>query len=161
MYGYFNQLAKIKADINDKNIHLQGQLESAKGREKAAKKKYYYLNALGAFGAAGLAMAGAIYKKIKSEVDGLKKEIRSINSQIASLNAMQAATDQLGSDYRDVTAKMTGVKNSVSFVSNDVLNVKSDLSLKEARIVIEIAVKATITEVETLSIDALGSVVSA
>ena len=74
---------------------------------------------------------------------------------------MNAATGQLATDFRNVITAVSSVKNSISFVSNDFLVINSDLSLGDIRTVIEIAVKAAITEVKTLSVDALGSIVVA
>ena len=154
MYGYPDQLTSILAGIIKQRTVLQGQLGYAENREKAAKKKYYMLIALGPFGLAGLAAATAAYLSIKKEVNGYKSEISALNSQIDSLNIMITATGQLYTDLGNVTSSVTSVKNAVSFVSNDILEIESDLSSEDARIVIAIKVKATITEVKTLAIDA-------
>ena len=153
MYGYPDQLTSILAGIIKQRTVLQGQLGYAENREKTVEKKYCMLIALGPFGLAGLAAATAFYMSIKKEVNGYKSEISALNSQIDSLNIMITATGQLYTDLGNVTSSVASVKNAVSFVSNDILEIESDLSSEDARIVIAIKVKATITEVKTLAID--------
>ena len=60
----------------------------------------------------------------------------------------------MGSDFQLVVTKISGVKNSVDFVANDVLKISSDLDSGTALLIIDIMVKAAITEVTTLGIDA-------
>lgn len=154
MYGYFNQLASIQKGLTSQRTNLEGQLGEAQGRENAAKQKYYYLIALGPFGLIGLVVALALYEHIKSEVNGYERQISGLNSQISSLNVLKKTTGQLGNEFRNVISKVTSVKNTVSFVSNDILQIRSDMALGETRIVIEIAIKAAKTEMKILSIDA-------
>ena len=152
--GYFNKLVAVQNDLTQQRTSLQGRLGNARSHESAAKKKYYYLIALGPFGLAGLAAALALYLSLKKQVDEYESQVGSLNSQIGAINAIKAATDQLSSNFVTVISSVSGVKNSVSFLSNDVLAIKSDLGSGEARIVIEIALMAALTEVKTLGIDA-------
>ena len=158
--GYFNKLVAVQNDLTQQRTSLQGRLGNARSHESAAKKKYYYLIALGPFGLAGLAAALALYLSLKKQVDGYESQVGSLNSQIGAINAIKAATDQLSSNFVTVISSVSGVKNSVSFLSNDVLAIKSDLGSGDARIVIEIALRAALTEVKTLGIDASKYVVS-
>ena len=159
--GYFSQLASIQASMTKQRMKLQGQLGNSKSQEGAAQKKYHYLFALGPLGFLGLAPALALYLLIMSEVEGYEGQISDLNTKISSLNSMNTVTGQLTTDFGNVIIAVSSVKNSVRFVSNDILVIKSDLNLGDIRTVIEIAVKAAITEVKTLSIDALGSIVVA
>ncbi|KAI6661634.1 hypothetical protein LOD99_13507 [Oopsacas minuta] len=158
--GYFNELASIQNDMNAQLITLQSNLVYAQNQENKASKKYYYLLALGPFGLAGLAAALAAYEAIKKQVSGYEGQISSLNTQIASLNSMIAATGQLTTDFQLLINCLSGVKNSVSFIADDILQIQTDLNEGDARSVIEIAINAGITEVKALSIDTLGTVVS-
>ena len=159
--GYFNQLAQIQSEVTTQRTQLEGKLAYAKSKEITAEKKYYHLIVLGALGLPGLIQASTLYLEIKSEVGGYNGQISDLNSQIFSLNLMNTAAGRLVKDLKTVTTCLSGVKNSVSFVSKDILEIQTDLSLGEARTIIEIAVKAAITLVKTLSIDALGRAISA
>ena len=152
--GYFNQLAGIESDLTSQMTTLQGKLGNAKGEEEATKKRYYYLLALGPFGLIGLAVALGLYLKWKSDVNDYESQISSLNTQINSLKAMKSASQLMGSDFQLVVTKISGVKNSVDFVANDVLKISSDLDSGTALLIIDIMVKAAITEVTTLGIDA-------
>jgi hypothetical protein len=153
LFGYFNQLASIEAQINDQMTSLQGQLGNAQGELDAAKKRYYYLLALGPFGLIGLAVALGLYLKWRNDVNGYENQINQLNGQIASLSAMNAASHALGQGFQGLVAKLSGVKNSVDFLASEVLAIDSELNANDAPIVIAIKVRAAITEVNTLGID--------
>ena len=159
VYGYFKQLSQIEVVLTNQMTGLQAQLGNARNREKAAQKEYYYFLSLGPFGLAGLATALASWNSTKKEVYGYENKIKYLDFQINLLNGMKKVTGQLGTDFQDVINEVASVKNSVSFVSNDILKVQSEINTKEPRTVIEIEVNAAIAEVKTLSVDALGSVV--
>ena len=152
--GYFGKLATIESNITGQMTTLQGQLGNAQSEEEAAKKKYYYLLALGPFGLVGLAVALGLYLKWTSDVNGYENQIRSLNAQISSLNAMKSACQLMGTDFQGVVSKISGVKNSVNFLVSDILEVESDLDSGSPLPIIEIKVKAAITEVNTLDVDA-------
>lgn len=152
--SYFDQLSAIETDLNKQITKLQGKLDNAKSEEEAAKKKYYYLLALGPFGLIGLSVALGLYLKWKSEVNDYEKQISSLKKQIKSFNAMKSACELMANDLRDVVTKISGVRNSVDFLTSDILSINSDLESGTSLTVIGIMVKAAITEVTTLSIDA-------
>ena len=161
MNGYFQQLTQIETDLNSQKIELQNKFNNAQSRESVARAKYLYLKQIaGLIPGPGLAAALALYLKIAPEEQKLEKEVHSLSSQIFSLGGIKAATNQLVADFQDIFIKVSLVEKTVSFVSNDVLQVKSDLSTKDARLVVELDVKAAIAEVKKLSVDALGSDVS-
>ena len=152
--SYFNQLNLIQASLTAQRTNLEAQLLNAQSREEAAKKKYYWLIALGPFGLIGLAAALAAYLAIKSEVDGYKDQVNSLNSQISSLNSISAATDDLSTNIGDVVSKASSVNNAVSFVANDVLNIENDLGSGDDPTIVKLLVATSITEVNTLKVDA-------
>ena len=153
LFGYFNQLSAIESQISNQMAGLQGQLGNAEGEEEAAKKRYYYLLALGPFGLAGLAVALGLYLKWRSDVNGYQNQINSLNGQIGSLSAMNAATRTLGQGFQGLVSKLSGVKNSVDFLATEVLAIDDDLNENDAPFVIGLKVRAAITEVNTLGID--------
>ncbi|MEH2305152.1 hypothetical protein [Nostoc sp.] len=152
--GYFNQLAVIESDLTSQMTALQGQLGNAQSEEEAAKKKYYYLIALGPFGLIGLAVALGLYLKWQSDVNDYESQISSLNSQINSFNAMKSACQLMVSDFQGLVTKISGVRNSVDFLVSDILTINSDLDTGTTLLVIGIMVKAAITEVTTLGVDA-------
>lgn len=152
--GYFGQLTTIESDLTAQMTTLQGQLGNAQSEEDAAKKRYYYLLALGPFGLAGLAVALGLYLKWKSDVNDYESEVSSLNKQINLFKTMKSACQLLGTDFQMVVTKITGVKNSVDFLVSDILTIESDLDSGSALPIIEIKIKAAITEVTTLGVDA-------
>ena len=152
--GYFGQLATIESGLTTQMTTLQGQLGNAQSEEEAAKKKYYYLLALGPFGLIGLSVALGLYLKWQSDVNDYKRQISSLSAQINSFNAMKLASQLMGTDFQGVVTKISGVKNSVDFLASDILTISADLDSGSALPVIGIMVKAAITEVTTLGVDA-------
>lgn len=152
--SYFNRLATIESDLTTQMFKLQSQRDYAKDKEEATKKKYYYLLALGPFGLIGLATALGLYLKWKSDVNDYESQINALNNQISALKTMQAASQLLGSDFRGVMEKISGVKNAVDFLSSDILIIESNLNENSIFLIIEIKIKAAITEVQTLGVDA-------
>ena len=152
--GYFGQLATIESDLTTKMTTLQGQLGNAQSEEEATKKKYYYLLALGPLGLIGLAVALGLYLKWQSDVNDYERQISSLSAQINSFNAMKSACLLMGTDFQGVVTKISGVRNSVDFLASDILEINSDLDSGSALPIIGIMVKAAITEVTTLSVDA-------
>ncbi len=154
VFGYFDQLAAIESGLNAQMAALKGLLGNAQSEEEAAKKKYYYLIALGPLGLIGLAVALGLYLKWQSDVNDYERQISSLNAQINSFNAMKSACQQMGSDFQGVVTKIAGVRNSVDFLASDILTIRSDLDSGSTLTVIGIMVKAAITEVQTLGVDA-------
>lgn len=148
------QLNSVESGLAGQISGLQGQLGDAQGEEEAAQKRYYWLIALGPFGLVGLAVALGLYLHWKSQVNDLESQISSLNSQIGSLNAMVNACRQMGGDFQDVVTKISGVRNTVNFLFDDVLAIITDLNLGDNMAIVEIAVKAAITEATALGIDA-------
>lgn len=152
--GYFGELAGIESDLSGQMSALQGQLGTARGEEDAAKKKYYYLLALGPFGLVGLAVALGLYLKWKSDVNGYESQISSLEAQIYTFETLRAATRLIGSDFQGVVTKISGVKNSVEFIAADILTIDTDVGTGTDLSTIAIMVKAAMTEVATLGVDA-------
>ena len=92
--------------------------------------------------------------KWQSDVNGYESQISSLNTQINSFTAMKSACHTMGSDFQGVVTKISGVKNSVDFLTGDLLSVSSDLDSGSTLTVIDIMVTAAITEVTTLGVDA-------
>lgn len=154
VFGYFNQLATIESGLTAQITTLQGQLGNAQSEEDAAKKKYYYLLALGPFGLIGLSVALGLYLKWQSDVNDYESQISSLNAQINSFNAMKSACQQIGTHFQGVTTKISGVRNSVDFLTSEILEVSSDLDAGSALPIIGVMVNAATTEVTTLGVDA-------
>jgi hypothetical protein len=152
--SYFGQLATIESGLTTRMTTLQGQLGDARGEEEATRKKYYWLIALGPFGLIGLAVALGLYLKWKSEVNGYESQISALNTQIRLFTAMKSACHAMESDFQGVVTKISGVENSVGFLTGDLLSISSDLDSGSTLTVIDIMVTAAITEVTTLGIDA-------
>jgi hypothetical protein len=152
--GYFGQLATTESGLTAQMRTLQGHLGDAQGEEDAAQKRYYYLLALGPFGLPGLAVALGLYFKWKSDVNGYESQISSLNAQINLFNAMKEACRLMGLDFQGVVTKLAGVRISVDILASDILTIESDLDSGSALPVIGIMVKAAITEVTTLGVDA-------
>lgn len=152
--GYFGQLATIESGLNAQMTTLKGQLGNAQSEEEAAKKKYYYLIALGPLGLVGLAVALGLYLKWRSDVNDYERQIGALNAQINSFNVMKSACQLMGNDFQGAIAKISGVKNSVDFLASDLLTINSDLDAGNTLLAIAIMVKAAISEVNTLGVDA-------
>jgi hypothetical protein len=152
--GYFNQLATVESALASEMGILRGQLGTAQGEESAAKSKYYWLIALGPFGLIGLAVALGLYLKWQSDVNGYESQIAALNGQISALVAMKSTCQQLGTDFQGVVTKISGIRNSGDFLASDILTINTDLDAGSALSVIGIMVKAAITQVTTLGVDA-------
>lgn len=153
--GYSNQLATVESDLNKQKAELQGQLNAARNKEAAAKKKYYYLIALGPFGLVGLSVALALYLKWKGEVNGLERKQSALSAQISRHTMMVAATKQLGLDFNNLSTKISSVKNTVDFLSGDIGTIIADVEEPNtSRATIEVYIKAAEAEVSTLAVDA-------
>lgn len=153
VFGDFNQLATIQANLGNQMSALNGQLTNAQGEEDAARKRYYYLLALGPFGLIGLAVALGLYFKWRSDVNGYESQISALNAQIGTFMAMQNACKLLDSDFRSVISKTSGVKNTTDFVNASLQEINKDLGAGVDRTTLDIVVRASITEVTTLSVD--------
>lgn len=152
--GYLSQLTTIESDLTAQMTSLQGQLGDAQSSEEATKKKYYWLIALGPLGLAGLAAALALYKKWKSEVNDYESQISALNAQINSFNGMKSACQLMGSDFQGMITKLTGIQNSVGFLTSDILNIEDDVEIAADLFTIGLVVKAASTEITTLGVDA-------
>ena len=159
--SYANVLASVNSDLNTQISNLNAQIGDAQGRADAAQKKYYYLIGLAPlalFGApAMLAAAGVaigLYYQIKGEIDGYQSTASDLNNQISRLNMMKAADQQLGSDFLDLTNKISGVQNSIGFLSGDITNAINDIDNNGSRFQITIFVKTAVTEAMNLQSDA-------
>ncbi|WP_263359540.1 hypothetical protein [Acidicapsa ligni] len=64
-----SKLSVIESRLANENSQLQATLNDVQSKEAAAKKKYYYLLALGPLGLLGLAAALAVHSKLKSDVN--------------------------------------------------------------------------------------------
>jgi len=157
-FGYFNQLHTIGSSLTAQIVTLQSQLGNAQSAQKAAKKKYYYLIALGPFGLVGLSVALGLYLKWRSEVNDYESQIRSLSTQINLFSAMKLTCQLLVTDLQEVVTQTSGIKNSVDFLISDILAISSDLDLGSGSAaflsVIDMKVKAAIAEVTTLGVSA-------
>ncbi|MCP4425496.1 MAG: hypothetical protein GY803_13465 [Chloroflexi bacterium] len=155
VFGYSNQLTTIESQLNSQKATLQGQLNTARDEETAAKKKYYYLLALGPFGLIGLAVALGLYTKWTNDVNDLESKQSALSAQISQLSMLVAATKQLGADFNDLSTKISSVKNTVNFLAGDIGSIISDVDESDtSRTIIEVHIKAAAQEVTTLSVDA-------
>lgn len=152
--GYANQLAGIENDIGNEIAKLNGQLGDLKSKRDAAKKKYYWLLALGPFGLAGLAAALALYLKFKHDVDDLESEISAKQKQIDQQKALVTATKTLNGDFNTLVTKVSGVKNAVGFLASDIGEVVTDLEHDGSRAVIELYIQAALSEAKEVAADA-------
>jgi chromosome segregation ATPase len=153
IFGYFNQLAAIESELTTQMSALQGALGNAESEEDAAKKKYYYLIALGPFGLIGLSVALGLFLKWRSDVNGYESQISSLNAQINALTGLKSACQHMGTDFQAVITKNSGVRNSTDFLTSSIMNINNDVSTGTNHTVLGIMVRAAITEVTTLGVD--------
>jgi hypothetical protein len=153
IFGYFNQLAAIESNLTTQMTALQGDLGNAESEEDAARKRYYYLIALGPFGLVGLSVALGLYLKWRSDVNGYESQISSLNAQINAIMAMKSACQQMGTDFQAVIAKSSGVRNSTDFLTGSIMNIDHDVGTGTNHTVLGIMVRAAITEVTNLGVD--------
>jgi hypothetical protein len=159
VFGSFNQLANIESGLLTQVAGLQGQLSTARSEEAAAQKRLSLIRNLGTLAVAlrGGATEGAVVAlllKLQSDVNTYEEQLSSLTAQINALNQLRSATQQLGADLRSVVTKVSGVQNSVNFLTSEVMNIISDLSSGASLSAIGILVNAAITESTTLSVDA-------
>jgi hypothetical protein len=86
--------------------------------------------------------------------DSYESQIAALNGQISALVAMKSTCQQLGTDFQGVVTKISGIRNSGDFLASDILTINTDLDAGSALSVIGIMVKAAITQVTTLGVDA-------
>lgn len=144
---------KIYGIINDLTLQLNkatSERDAAKGKEAAAKKRYYYLLALGPFGVAGLAAALALYKKWSSQVRDYEDEVNSLNRRIASLNTMRSSCDDLRSMDGTLSADLSSVQDVLELLGADMLIIDEDLGSEQPRVVVSMKVMAAISEIANL-----------
>ena len=151
--GYFNQINSIEQAQSASITALQSNLGNAQSEEEVARKKYYYLLALGPFGLPGLAVALALYRHWQSEVNNYQSQISVLKAQIASLTASQATCQLMATDLKSVVVGVSDVRNTVNLLVSDVLAISSDLNLGDSLTVLRIAVQTAATEVGTLLTD--------
>ncbi len=151
--AYSNDLAGIENQIGKEIAALNGELGNLKSKRDAAKKKYYWLIALGPFGVAGLAAALALYLKFKHDVDHLQGEINGKQKQVDKQKALVTAVKSLNGDFDTLVDKVSGIKNAVGFLSDDIGRVISDLEHEGNRTIIELFVKAAQTEAKEVAAD--------
>lgn len=152
--GYFDQLAVVESDLTKMMTTLQAQLDNAECEEKAAKKKYYYLIALGPFGLIGLSVALGLYLKWQSDVNEYESQISSLNVQINIFNSMKSICILMGKDFQEVVTRISDIRNMIDFIIGDILTIDSDLDSGSLLSVVMIKIHAAITEITTMGVDA-------
>lgn len=149
----FTSLANIEGTLNGQIASFQGQIGNAQGQMEAARKRYYWLLALGPFGLPGLAAALALYLAWSGEVSALQDQINSLNGQINSLQGMIGACQSLSSSAASVLAAVTGVKNTIDNLVSDFNNIQNDLQSGSNPQVLELYLKTATAELAILESD--------
>jgi hypothetical protein len=154
VFGFANPLAAVQSQLRSQKISLQEQLSNARSEQEAIHKRYLYLLALGPFGLVGLATALGLYFKWKSDADNLEAQVNAANLQISRLDIMMCATNQLIADFRDLSSKITGVKNTIDFLAADISTIITNTEQAGGGTAIELYIKAALFQILTLKCDA-------
>ena len=157
---YIHQLASIDVTLTTQQAVLKVILTSAKNEEVAAEKKKIFYSLLSFLGLPGTIASEILLSKTRSEVERYQREIINLASQFASSTSMNVNTTKLEKEFENLITKLSSVNNSFTIISQDIFKIESDVGARDILKICEIFVKAAITEVKELSIDALGSVVS-
>lgn len=154
VYGFANPLAAVQSQLNAQTIALQSAMSDARNEEDSIHKRYLYLLALGPFGLVGLSVALGLYLKWKGDADNLEAQVNSAQFQISRLNIMMSATNQLITDFGNLSSKISGVRNTMSFLASDIAEVIDDTEQEGTRIVIALHIKGALAQVLILKSDA-------
>lgn len=143
--------AGVEQQLQGQIASINGQIGAAQSEEDAAKKRYYWLLALGPFGLAGLAAALALYLKWKSDISDLQDKINGLNAQIGPIQAMIAACKTLASAAGQLVSAIDGLQNAIDAVGDDCAEIVANLSNASE---LELFINATIGVMQTLEADA-------
>ncbi len=152
--GYSNQLAQIETQLNEKKTALVGAMNTAKDDAAAAKSKRWYWLLLGPFGIAGAAAALALFITETNKANDLESQANALQAQISRQNALVAATKQMGNDFVALLSRIQNLQNASNIVGSDIDELLQDAKGGDTSLVIQLHVKAAISEVATLAADA-------
>ena len=150
----FTTLSNVEGTLQGQISALQAQIGSAQGELDAARKRYYYLLALGPFGLVGLAVALALYLKWKGNVSDLQNQISSLNAQIQPIQNMISSCQSLATVESQLLQSITSLKNAIDAVGSDFSEILTDLQSNTNPIVLELTVRAAHSTVTILISDA-------
>lgn len=150
VFEFANPLAAVQSQLRAQTTALQSQMSNARNEEDAIHNRYLYLLALGPFGLIGLAAALGLYLQWKSEADNLEAQWNASNFQIHELAMMMVVTNQLIADFRDLSSRISAVKNTIDFLESDITTIITDTGQAGGRTVIEVYTKAALHQVLAL-----------
>lgn len=148
-------LVPIGTQLNNQNITLHTQLQSAQQEAAAIRSKEKYFLALGILGLVGLAGAAIALKVQEDKVNGLLAQASKLGQEIANLEILIKSVKTMTTDFMGIINKMSTIKNAVDFVSSDIGEIVNDLkNTQGGQSKAKLYIIATISQLNTLAGDA-------
>lgn len=146
-------LSSVLSGLHDDISSLTAQINTARDKASAAKKKYYAMIALGPFGVAGLAAALAVYLTTKKETQSLERKMSDLRQQKESVNKTIACTETFETCMSIIIEAGSYLSNAITLISVEVENLKTDFP--ELNVVMRLKLQGLLLEIKTLREDAL------
>ncbi|MGF1735087.1 hypothetical protein [Photobacterium satsumensis] len=150
-----SKIANITSELRKEEASINAQLDSKRSELESAKKKYYYLLALGPFGLVGLATALALYTKFKGEENELAGKAQQLSNRLNMVKTMEASLHTLSQEVGNLLNSLSSLSNGVGLIRGDLENIMQDVSQSPINYtVLTIHIHAALAQVEELIHDA-------
>jgi hypothetical protein len=148
-------LQQVGVDLSGKIAGLNSQLQGEKQKLDSLNKKKLYLLGLGIFGLPGLITLGVLLSEAQDQVNSTEKQMQGIHSQIVKQTGFLNKVGAFTQDFDQLIGKVSGVSNSLGFLSGDLDNILNDIDHGKItdRAQVQLYFTVALQEVHTLQID--------
>ncbi|EGQ9205189.1 hypothetical protein NMR54_003463 [Vibrio cholerae] len=150
-----SNIANITSELRKEEASINAQLDAKRSELESAKKKYYYLLALGPFGLVGLATALALFNKLKGEENTLAGKAQHLSNKLHMVKTMEFSLNTLSQEVGNLLNALSSLSNGVSLIRGDLDNIMQDVFQSPINYtVLAIHIHAALAQVEELEQDA-------
>ena len=127
------------------------ELDAAAARERASQQKCEYLLSLGVFGMAALAVEKILLGTLEAATQACAGTAGTVRTELVACGLARQSLEQMADSVRPVVTSLSGIRNSVNLIGDEIIVIDENVSGQDARAVLALKVNAAIAEVEALA----------